>query len=83
MKERLRMTWNAALGAYECTTLLKQAYYNYMFAVDNGDGIPDPVVFEGTHAATENVYQVMVYHRNQSMGYDELIGFENQSSLNR
>jgi hypothetical protein len=83
MKDRMRMHWNAALGAYECSTLLKQAYYNYMFAVDSGNGIPDPSVFEGSHAATENVYQVMVYHRNQSMGYDELIAFENQSSMIR
>lgn len=81
LKDRMRMHYNETLKAYECTALLKQAYYNYMFAVDKGDGLPDATVFEGTHANTENTYQVAVYHRNQSMGYDELIAFENRSTL--
>lgn len=81
LKDRMRMHWNEAKKAYECTALLKQAYYNYMYAVDKGDGLADATVFEGTHANTENTYQVAVYHRNQSMGYDELIAFENRSTL--
>jgi hypothetical protein len=42
---------------------------------DPATGDWDTKYFEGAHSETENNYQVLMYHKNQTMGYDELIGY--------
>ena len=42
---------------------------------DPADGSVDTRYFEGSHSETENNYMVLMYHRNQTMNYDELIGY--------
>jgi len=47
-----------------------------MYVVPGADGEPvDYKPLEGSHSITENNYMVLVYHRNQAMPYDELIGY--------
>jgi hypothetical protein len=70
------MYYNADNKTYEAVVRLKQAYYNYVYSVyDPATGDWDTKYFEGAHSETENNYQVLMYHKNQTMGYDELIGY--------
>jgi hypothetical protein len=53
---------------------LKQGRYEYAYAIQNKDNLPDDVAIEGSHSQTENEYLVLVYTRNLQYNYDELIG---------
>ena len=76
IKDDFKLYYNSDLGQYECIVPLKQGYYNYMYVVPGADGEPvDYKPLEGSHSITENNYMVLVYHRNQAMSYDELIGY--------
>lgn len=76
MHPDFKMFYNADAKAYEAVVPLKQAYYNYAYAVyDPKTGTMDTKYFEGSHSETENNYTVLMYHRNQTLGYDELIGY--------
>jgi hypothetical protein len=63
IKDEFKMNYNYPLQQYECTALLKQGYYNYMFAVleDNKKEF-DFTYFEGSHWQTQNQYQIDVYY---------------------
>ena len=75
------MYYNPDGGSYEAVVPLKQAYYNYSYVVvDEETGEKDFSYFEGSHATTENNYMVLVYHKNQNLSYDELIGYGLQNS---
>jgi hypothetical protein len=71
-----QLYYNADNKTYEAVIPLKQAYYNYSYmVVDDESGEMDNAYFEGSHSETENNYMVLVYHKNQTQGYDELIGY--------
>lgn len=69
-----KMEWDAKLGMYMTSLLLKQGWYDYQFAYSN-DGEFDPQFFEGNYYETENEYEVMVYFRNLGSRYDQLVGY--------
>lgn len=72
-----RMSYNFARQGYEARVLLKQGYYNYMYAfVDNKTGKPDLSQIEGNHSETVNSYTILVYNREQGYRYDRLIAVE-------
>lgn len=76
LQSDFRMYYNPESMSYEGVIPLKQAYYNYQFAVEDIEtGEVDYRFFEGSHSETENNYMVLMYHKNQTMGYDELIGY--------
>jgi len=76
INENLKMYYNADLKNYEAVVPLKQGYYNYMFGILNKTtGKLDFKPLEGANSATENNYMVLMYHRNQAMPFDELIGY--------
>jgi hypothetical protein len=76
IQENYRMYYSPETGVYEAVVPLKQGYYNYMYGVLNPEtGKLSFAEFEGNHSATENNYMVLVYYRNQTFGYDELIGY--------
>jgi Domain of unknown function (DUF5103) len=76
MMDDFQCYYNADNKTYEAVVPLKQAYYNYVYAVvDNVTGEVDTKPFEGSHCETENNYMVLMYHKNQTMGFDELIGY--------
>ena len=72
-----RMIFNPESGAYEKTMMLKQGYYNYLYAAMpfNKEGLPDFSQTEGNYFATENSYTVLVYFRPFGARADELVGF--------
>lgn len=72
-----RMEYNYARQGYEARVLLKQGYYDYMYAfVDNKSGKMDLSQIEGNHSETGNQYTILVYNREQGYRYDRLIAVE-------
>ncbi len=62
--EKYKMKYNSELKQYELTTLMKQGYYNYMYAFRDrklGDVTFD--FTEGNFAETENNYTIFIYAR--------------------
>jgi len=76
------MHFNSESGAYEKTLLLKQGYYNYLYATRplNGQGI-DFSQTEGNYWGTENNYTVLVYYRPFGSRADECIGYSSLNSV--
>lgn len=72
-----RMNYNYARQGYEARLLLKQGYYDYMYAlVDDKTGRIDFNQAEGNHSETVNSYTILVYNREQGYRYDRLIAVE-------
>lgn len=79
--ERFKMTYNDQQKRYEAKILLKQGYYSYLFTTLNAEtGVMETHETEGNYMNTENQYYIYLYCKNQSFGYDELIGFISESS---
>jgi hypothetical protein len=78
-----KMSFNADRGAYEKTLILKQGYYNYMYATwpTGRSGPPDMSQTEGDYWGTENSYTILVYYKSFGARADELIGLTTISSV--
>jgi len=84
LNEANRMAYDPAERAYRAEIQLKQGVYNYLYAVK---GIAPPVarsgvsprgnelLIEGSYSATENDYEIFVYHRPPAARADQLIGY--------
>lgn len=71
-----KLKYDYTRNAYRTKVLLKQGYYNYMYAVLSTDPPQaDVTEVEGSHWETENDYQILVYNREVGDRYDRLIGF--------
>ena len=76
-----RMTYDYRMNGYTCSMLLKQGYYNFMFAtVDRKTGEVMTDLTAGNHWETNNVYKLYFYFYNATKGYDELIGYSTVNS---
>ena len=72
--DAFRMSYNASLRCYEKALLLKQGFYNYLYAyLQTGSLVPDMGYLEGNHYETENEYTFLVYHSDPAWDYDRLI----------
>ncbi|MDR4987617.1 MAG: DUF5103 domain-containing protein [Bacteroidales bacterium] len=81
LSEESKMNYNYGEKAYELSLLLKQGYYNYMYAyVEKEEGPVDVMFAEGSHSQTENDYSIFVYHREPGDLYDRLVGFMRMNS---
>jgi hypothetical protein len=79
-----QMTWNMKKDQYELTLLLKQGYYNFMYAYkDENEKNIKCENLEGSHYETENDYQIFVYYGKITDRYDRLIGYEKFNSLTK
>jgi len=84
LDDRNRMTYTPERGGYVAQIPLKQGVYNYNYSVK---GIAPPVarsglsaegnetLVEGNYSATENDYEIFVYHRPPASRADLLIGY--------
>lgn len=83
--EQNKMRYNFDRSQYELSMLLKQGYYNYMYAYyDQISGRIKIENLEGSHYETENDYQIYVYHGRMTDRYDRLIGYKRfNSSIDR
>ena len=76
-----KMRYDYRLHGYTCSMVLKQGYYNFMFAtVDRKTGEVMTDLTAGNHWETNNVYKLYFYYYNAIKGYDELIGYSTVNS---
>ncbi len=77
------LKYNYAARKYELQLLLKQGYYNYLYAfLEDGKDQADVGFIEGNHYETENEYSIFVYYREPGSLYDQLIGLQKTNSFN-
>ncbi|WP_139920586.1 DUF5103 domain-containing protein [Hymenobacter sp. DG01] len=74
-KDEFKLTYDAAARQYIGHALLKQGYYNYLYAVQTPQG-PNSVYWEGSHQETENRYDLLVYYRPPGTRTDLLVGYQ-------
>ncbi|MBN2214953.1 MAG: DUF5103 domain-containing protein [Bacteroidales bacterium] len=82
LAESNKMIYDFEKHAYELTLLLKQGYYNYMYAtLKKGDREADTGYFEGNHYETENDYSIFVYYSDFTLRYQKLVGYFRTNTL--
>lgn len=82
--DKNRMHYKHEEQVYELRLLLKQGWYNYMYAIKN-ESLSESVFnsFEGDHYETENDYIILSYYRDPNERYDRLIGHLIINTLNK
>jgi hypothetical protein len=75
LNDRNRMTYNADTKAYEAEIVIKQGVINYDYTVVRGNTKPDEAYIEGNYGATENDYDILIYHRPPAGRADLLVGY--------
>ena len=70
-----QMVYNEAIKAFEAKIYLKQGFYNYILATDNGNGKMNYGEINGNFWQTENLYQAFLYYRPFGKNYDGLMGY--------
>lgn len=76
INDKYLMTFNTESQVYECKVLLKQGYYNYLYAtVNNSNNKVSFSDIEGTHYVTQNTYIVKVYYSDPQKFYDRLLAY--------
>ncbi len=82
LDESNMLRYNPDFKRYEKTLLLKQGFYNYLYAFKTNQTDKATVGFiEGSYSQAENDYLFLVYYRNISDNYDRLIGAAQQNSV--
>lgn len=79
--DETQMKYNYDIGAYECTLLMKQGYYNYQYVLVKDREKPTSAPIEGTFFQTENDYTILLYFRDFAADYDRVIGCYTANSL--
>jgi len=76
-KPEYKMTYDADSKSYYAVLLLKQGFYNYIYAfAKQDDAILNSSVMEGDYFETENEYEILVYYRPTGARYDRLIAYK-------
>jgi hypothetical protein len=79
-----KMIFNKELNVYETSLWLKQGYYDYGYALLEGEGNKSWFsmdLTEGNYWETENSYTVLVYYRSIGGRADELVAYSRINSL--
>ncbi|MBC8084860.1 MAG: DUF5103 domain-containing protein [Hymenobacter sp.] len=82
LKDEFKLTYDPETQLYTGQALLKQGYYNYIYATQTPQG-PSSAVWEGSHQETENQYDLLVYYRPPGTRADLLIGYQMVTMNNR
>ena len=76
-----KLDYNIKEQKYEANLLLKQGYYNYLYALKNYKNQKVDISFiEGSHYETRNNYYIYVYFKEIGEKYERLIGYHIDSS---
>ena len=78
LNKNSEMIFDAKLGVYQKSLVLKQGYYSYNYILrDSNDpnSLDDFTETEGNHWETENNYSIFVYYRQPGAQHDSLMGF--------
>ncbi len=82
LTERCRLRYDDATGVYRGKQLLKQGFYNYIYAVKKpGNPLPDTSALEGDWHETENDYLILIYYRPFGARYDRVIAAHSFKSV--
>ena len=77
------LRWNATTQKWTTELNLKQGVYDYLFSRIKADGTREDAPLEGNFADTENLYEVLIYHRPPGARSDHLVGFARIPSRQR
>ena len=87
IEDRYKLNYNEKALQYETELLLKQGYYNYMYAFqkekDRGTQKFTFAEVEGNWFEADNDYTVIIYYRPFGGRYDQIIGHSTFSSFTR
>ena len=76
LDDNAKMEYDPNRRGYKKSLLLKQGYYDYMYAVkDNATGITSVAPVNGDFWETNNRYYVFIYLFDPIENYDKLIGY--------
>ena len=76
LDENSKMEYDPNRRGYKKGLLLKQGYYDYLYAVkDNATGITSVAPVNGDFWETNNMYHIFVYLFDPIDNYDKLIGY--------
>lgn len=78
-----RLTYDASQRKFSGQLKLKQGLYDFKYVWATDDGQFDDTVFEGSFFETANTYQLLAYYRKPGGRWDELLGFNNISTLGK
>ncbi len=77
LDEKNRMKYNPESQSYELAIVLKQGVYNFDYLAEEiATKTSSEAELEGTHAATQNDYEIFVYHRPIGARADALVGYQ-------
>ena len=75
LDEKSKMTYDNNRKGYALNLLLKQGYYDYIYAVrEKGQKVADVSVVAGNFWETRNEYTIYLYLFDPTLNYDQLIG---------
>lgn len=80
IKDKFKMEYHEDNKAYECRVLLKQGFYNYLYALVNSQDQVDIAAIEGSHYETQNTYLIKVYYSDPINFYDRLLFYKEYNS---
>ncbi|MCF6169805.1 MAG: DUF5103 domain-containing protein [Bacteroidales bacterium] len=82
LDKKNKMRYDPDTRMYRGDLLLKQGYYDYMYAVvPQGKTRGDVTLIEGDHWETDNDYTFYVYYREKVPEYDRLVGYAKINSV--
>lgn len=70
-----RFTLDTTSNLYICDLLLKQGYYEYMIEYRGKGQEQVSWISEGSHYATQNDYEIIIYHKPIGGRFDRIIGY--------
>jgi hypothetical protein len=73
---KYKLQYDSESETYKAKILLKQGYYNYIYAVKGIKDIKsDELALEGSSYQTENIYEIIVYHKPIGSRSDLIVGY--------
>lgn len=76
------LTYDELKKQHKGILLLKQGFYNYMYAIKKPNGSVDLHSINGTHFYTENDYNALVYLQPRNDFFYEVIGYAKANAKN-
>lgn len=82
MTPEFKMEYNKDTQLYEKALILKQGFVNYQYTIADKSGKIDyKNAIDGNFYQTENVYDAIIYYRENGQRYDRVIGKGSASSV--
>ena len=84
LSEENKLVYEPSKKKFYASIYLKQGLYDYQYVwKDKTSGKTSNTLFEGSFFETENNYQTFVYYRKPGSRWDELIGYNLMSTIQR